>query len=223
MRGGPSLRDLVKTEPDMSRIFLLGVIAMAIVVVASNILVQYPVGTWLTWGAFTYPLAFLVSDIVNRLEGVAAARRVVYAGFVTGLACSAIGTQIIGEFGPLVTMRIAIGSGIAFLVAQLIDVAIFDCLRRQEWWKAPFLSTFVGSSFDTAIFFTIAFSASLASIEPGNDVSWAAETVPLLGIGPDVPFWVSLGTADWLVKIAVDLVALLPFRLAIHRFAAKVA
>lgn len=207
----------------MTRTFTYGVLAMAIVVVASNILVQHPIGTWLTWGAFTYPLAFLVSDIVNRLEGPAAARRVVYAGFVTGLACSAIGTQIMGEYGPLVTMRVAVGSGIAFLVAQLVDVAIFDRLRRQAWWKAPFLSTFVGSSLDTAIFFTIAFSASLTVLEPANDVSWAAETLPLLGIGPDVPFWVSLGVADWLVKIAVDLVALLPFRFAIHRFAAKVA
>jgi len=207
----------------MTRTFTYGVLAMAIVVVASNILVQHPIGTWLTWGAFTYPLAFLVSDIVNRLEGPAAARRVVYAGFVTGLACSAIGTQIMGEYGPLVTMRVAVGSGIAFLVAQLVDVAIFDRLRRQAWWKAPFLSTFVGSSLDTAIFFTVAFSASLTVLEPANDVSWAAETLPLLGIGPDVPFWVSLGVADWLVKIAVDLVALLPFRFAIHRFAAKVA
>lgn len=207
----------------MTRTFTYGVLAMAIVVVASNILVQHPIGTWLTWGAFTYPLAFLVSDIVNRLEGPAAARRIVYAGFVTGLACSAIGTQIVGEYGPLVTLRVAIGSGIAFLVAQLVDVAIFDRLRRQAWWKAPFLSTFVGSSLDTAIFFSIAFSASLAFIEPANDVSWAAETMPLLGFGPAVPFWVSLGAADWLVKIAVDLVALLPFRFAIHRFAAKVA
>ncbi len=100
----------------MTRFSLFGVLAMAIVVVASNILVQHPIGTWLTWGAFTYPLAFLVSDIVNRIEGPAAARRVVYAGFVTGLACSAIGTQIMGEFGPLVTLRVAIGSGIAFLL-----------------------------------------------------------------------------------------------------------
>jgi hypothetical protein len=207
----------------MTRTITYGVIAMATVVVASNILVQHPIGTWLTWGAFTYPLAFLVSDIVNRLEGPAAARRVVYAGFATGLICSVIGTQIMGEFGPLVTLRVAIGSAIAFLLAQLVDVQIFDRLRRQAWWKAPFISTLIGSTLDTAIFFTIAFSASLSFLEPGNDVSWAAEAMPLLGAGPTVPFWVSLGFADLLVKIAVDLIALLPFRFAIHRLTAKVA
>ena len=207
----------------MTRISLFGVLAMTIVVVASNILVQYPIGTWLTWGAFTYPLAFLVSDIVNRLEGAAAARRVVYAGFATGLACSAIGTQIVGEYGPLVTMRVALGSGIAFLTAQLIDVVIFDRLRHRAWWQAPFISTFAGSSIDTAIFFSIAFSTTLTVLEPANDVSWAAQPTALLGVGPQVPFWVSLGIADWLVKIAVDLIALLPFRFAIYRFAARVA
>lgn len=207
----------------MTRISLYGVAAMAIVVVASNILVQHPIGTWLTWGAFTYPLAFLVSDIVNRLEGPAAARRVVYAGFVTGLACSAIGTQIMGEFGPLVTLRVALGSGLAFLCAQLLDIFVFDRLRRAAWWKAPFISTFLGSTLDTVIFFTLAFSMTFAFLEPANDVSWAAETMPLLGFGPAVPFWVSLGFADWLVKIAVDVVALLPFRLAIRRFATRVA
>jgi queuosine precursor transporter len=208
----------------MTRIQIYGVIAMAIVVVASNILVQHPVGQWLTWGAFTYPLAFLVSDIVNRLSGAAAARRVVYVGFVVGLGCSAIGTQIMGEYGPLVTMRVAIGSGIAFLAAQLLDIAIFDRLRRNPmWWKAPFVSTLAGSTLDTALFFTIAFSASLAFIEPANDVSWAADQVALLGFGPTVPFWASLATADWLVKIAVDVIALLPFRLAVYRFAARLA
>ncbi len=207
----------------MTRFSLFGVLAMAIVVVASNILVQHPIGTWLTWGAFTYPLAFLVSDIVNRIEGPAAARRVVYAGFVTGLACSAIGTQILGEFGPLVTLRVAIGSGIAFLLAQLLDILIFDRLRQKAWWKAPFISTFAGSTLDTALFFTFAFSASLSFIEPGNDVSWAAEPMALLGVGFTVPFWVSLAVADWLVKIAVDLIALLPFRLAIRRIGTRVA
>lgn len=208
----------------MTRISLYGVAAMTLVVLASNILVQFPVGQWLTWGAFTYPLAFLVSDIVNRLEGSAAARRVVLAGFATGLACSAIGTQIMGEFGPLVTMRIAIGSAVAFLLAQLLDIAVFDRMRRNAtWWKAPFVSTLAGSSLDTALFFTIAFSASLSALEPGNDVSWAGEKIALLGFGPQVPFWVSLGFADWLVKVAVDVIALLPFRLAVYRFAARVA
>jgi uncharacterized integral membrane protein (TIGR00697 family) len=202
---------------------LPGILAMAAIVVASNILVQYPIGQWLTWGAFSYPLAFLVSDLVNRFQGVAAARRVVYAGFVVGLACSAIGTQIIGEFGPLVTLRIAVGSGLAFLIGQLLDVNLFDRLRRSAWWRAPFLSTLLGSTFDTVLFFSIAFSSTLIWLEPTNDVSWAAESVPLLGLGPAVPLWVSLGMADWMVKVLVDLLALLPFRLAIARYAARLA
>lgn len=195
-----------------------GVIAMAALVVLSNILVQFPIGQWLTWGAFTYPFTFLVTEIVNRLHGPQAARRVVYAGFAVGVACSLIGTQIIGEFGPLVTLRIAIGSGLAFLLAQLLDVVVFDRLRRLDWWKAPFAASSMASTLDTAIFFTIAFSASLIWLEPGNDVSWAAEMVPLLGLGPEVPLWVSLGTADWFVKLLVDVMALLPFRIALNRY-----
>jgi len=201
----------------------LGILAMAAIVVASNILVQFPIGQWLTWGAFTYPFAFLVNDLTNRFHGPVAARRVVYAGFAVGIACSLIGTQIVGEFGPLVTLRIAIGSGLAFLTGQLLDVAIFDRLRQRAWWRAPFLGSLIGSAADTALFFTIAFSAMLVVLEPGNDVSWAAESVPLLGFGPAVPLWVSLGLADFLVKLAVDLLALLPFRLAVARYAARVA
>ena len=200
-----------------------GVLAMAVIVVASNILVQHPLGAYLTWGALTYPLAFLVNDIVNRLHGAAAARRVVLVGFVVGLVCSVIGTQIMGEFGPLVTLRIAIGSGTAFLVGQLLDVAVFDRLRRAEWWRAPLVSTLLGASIDTAIFFTIAFSMSLSFLEPGNDVSWAAETGALLGIGPMVPFWVSLAVADWCVKFAIAVFGLLPFRLIVARMTAPVA
>ena len=200
-----------------------GVLAMAVIVVASNILVQHPLGAYLTWGALTYPLAFLVNDIVNRLHGAAAARRVVLVGFVVGLVCSVIGTQIMGEFGPLVTLRIAIGSGTAFLVGQLLDVAVFDRLRRAEWWRAPLISTLLGASIDTAIFFTIAFSMSLSFLEPGNDVSWAAETGALLGIGPMVPFWVSLAVADWCVKFAIAVFGLLPFRLIVARMTAPVA
>jgi uncharacterized integral membrane protein (TIGR00697 family) len=200
-----------------------GILAMAAIVVASNILVQYPIGQWLTWGAFTYPLAFLVSDLVNRFHGAAAARRVVYAGLIVGLICSFIGTQIVGEFGPLVTLRIAVGSALAFLVGQMLDIAVFDRLRRAAWWRAPFLSTLLGSTADTMIFFTIAFSAGLIWLEPGNDVSWATGPVALLGFGPEVPLWVSLGTADFAVKIAVDVLALLPFRLAIAKYTARVA
>ena len=200
-----------------------GILAMAAIVLASNILVQHPLGLWLTWGAITYPFAFLVTDLTNRIQGPVAARRVVLAGFVTGIACSLIGTQIIGEFGPLVTLRIAIGSGTAFLAAQLLDVAVFDRLRRAAWWRAPLISTLVGSTLDTVLFFTIAFSATLIWLEPANDVSWATATQPLLGFGPVVPFWVSLAAADWCAKITLAIVALLPFRLTVAKLTAKVA
>lgn len=202
---------------------LPGILAMAAIVVASNILVQFPLGGWLTWGALTYPFAFLVTDLTNRLQGAQAARRVVLAGFATGLVCSVIGTQIHGDFGPLVTLRIALASGTAFLAAQMLDIAIFDRLRRGIWWKAPLVSTLLSSTLDTAIFFPVAFSAALTGLEPANDVSWATGMMPLLGIGPDAPFWASLAIADWSVKIALALIALVPFRIILSRLVAKVA
>ncbi|WP_298915892.1 queuosine precursor transporter [uncultured Roseobacter sp.] len=201
----------------MTRAYLPGILAMAAIVVASNILVQFLFGQWLTWGAFTYPLAFLVTDVMNRVYGASAARRVVFVGFVVGIICSLIGTQIIGEFGPLVTLRIAIGSGLAFLIAQLIDVSVFAALRDGKWWRAPLASTLIGSTLDTALFFTIAFSASLMWIEPGNDVSWAGDILPLLGFGPAAPLWVSLAVADWMVKLSLALLALIPFRVITAR------
>ncbi|PIE14352.1 MAG: hypothetical protein CSA68_10885 [Rhodobacterales bacterium] len=196
---------------------LPGILAMAAVVVASNILVQHLLGQWLTWGAFTYPVAFLVTDLMNRIYGAAAARKVVAAGFAVGVVCSFVGTQIMGEFGPLVTLRIALGSGVAFLTAQMLDVAIFDRLRRLAWWRAPLVSTLVGSSVDTILFFSIAFASQLAFIEPGNDVSWANEALPLLGMGPVAPLWVSLAFADWMVKLSLALLALIPFRVIVAR------
>lgn len=202
---------------------LPGILAMAAIVVASNILVRFLFGQWLTWGAFTYPLAFLVTDVMNRVYGPSTARRVVFAGFVTGVVCSVIGTQIQGEFGPLVTLRIAIGSGIAFLSAQLLDVAIFDRLRHGNWWRAPVVSTVVGSSVDTVLFFSIAFSGALVWIEPGNDVSWANISLPFLGVGPESPLWASLAAADWGVKLALALIALVPFRLIVRRLTAPIA
>ena len=192
---------------------------MAAIVVASNILVQFLFGQWLTFGAFTYPLAFLITDIMNRVYGPSAARRVVLVGFVVGLICSLIGTQIIGEFGPLVTLRIAIGSAVAFLVAQLIDVSLFAALRNGAWWRAPLVSTLVGSTIDTALFFSIAFAGSLSFIYPATDVSWASETLPLLGVGPVAPLWVSLAVADWAVKLSIALIALIPFRVVTARLA----
>ena len=201
----------------MTRTYIPGILAMAAIVVASNILVQFLYGQWLTWGAFTYPLAFLVTDVMNRVYGASAARRVVLVGFVVGLICSLIGTQIIGEFGPLVTLRIALGSGVAFLIAQLFDVSIFAALRGGKWWRAPLISTLIGSTIDTALFFSIAFSGALSFIHPATDVSWAADTLPLLGIGPIAPLWVSLAVADWGVKLGISLIALVPFRLITSR------
>ncbi len=206
----------------MTRIHLPGILAMAAIVVASNILVQFLFGNWLTWGAFTYPLAFLVTDVMNRVYGAPAARRVVFVGFIVGVICSLIGTQIMGEFGPLVTLRIAMGSGIAFLTAQLLDVAVFSALRSGAWWRAPLASTLIGSTVDTALFFTIAFSASLTFLEPANDVSWAGEVLPILGMGPAAPLWVSLAIADWGVKLALALVALVPFSAITARLAPAV-
>ena len=129
----------------MNKIFP-GIAAMATVVVASNILVQFLIlDGLLTWGAFTYPLAFLVTDLMNRLYGAADARRVVYFGFVTGIVCSLIGSQIIlegdGYTYSAVAFRIAVGSGIAFLAAQLVDVFVFDRLRAGVWWRAPLASS----------------------------------------------------------------------------------
>jgi queuosine precursor transporter len=207
----------------MSRTYLPGILAMAAIVVASNILVQFLLGDFLTWGALTYPLAFLVTDVMNRVYGPAAARRVVWAGFATGVACSLVGTQIVGEFGPLVTLRIAIGSGLAFLTAQMLDVAIFDRLRAGRWWQAPLASTLVGSTVDTAIFFSIAFAAAFAFLEPGNDVGWANAAIPFLGWGAPAPLWVSMAAADWAVKLLLAVLALVPFRLIVRKISQQVA
>jgi uncharacterized integral membrane protein (TIGR00697 family) len=207
----------------MNSKYLPGILAMAAIVVASNILVQFLFGQWLTWGAFTYPLAFLVTDIMNRVYGPSAARRVVFTGFLVGVGCSLIGTQIVGEFGPLVTLRIALASGIAFLTAQMLDVAIFDRMRAAKWWQAPVISSMIGSSVDTALFFSIAFSTSLTFLEPGNDVSWAGEILPMLGVGPEAPLWVSLALADWLVKMSIALLALIPFRIITRKMTAQFA
>lgn len=205
---------------------LPGVIAMAAIVVASNILVQYLIlDGLLTWGAFTYPLAFLVTDVMNRVYGAAAARKVVLAGLFTGIACSLIGTQIVfqGEYGPYaaVAMRVAIGSATAFGVAQLLDVAVFNRLRSGSWWKAPLGSTLVSSTVDTAIFFTIAFSALFNgfSTVAADEIIWAQDAKPFLNIGPIVPLWVSLAVADWGVKLTIALLALVPFRLIVRRLA----
>lgn len=188
-------------------LILPGVLAMAAVVVASNILVQFLLGDWLTWGALSYPFAFLVTDVTNRVYGAAQARRVVAAGFAVGVLCSIIGAGL-----GVTTLRIALASGAAFLCAQMLDVHVFDRLRRGKWWLAPLVSTLLGSVLDTTLFFTIAF----AGIDPTSPAGWASTPLPLLGLGPIVPLWQSLALADWLVKLGLALVALVPFRIIVR-------
>lgn len=188
---------------------LPAILAMALTVLASNVLVQFRLGDWLTWGALTYPVAFLVTDVTNRLHGAQAARRVVVAGFVIGVLCSLAAAAAGGT-----TPRIAVASGAAFLLAQLLDVWLFDRLRHRDWWQAPFLSSVAGSVLDTVLFFTIAFAAFLPA---DANTGWSNDSVPLLGAGPLAPLWVSLGVADWSVKIGLALLALVPFRVVIRK------
>lgn len=208
----------------MTRI-LPGILAMAAVVVASNILVQFFVGDWLTWGAFTYPIAFLVTDITNRIYGASAARRVVLVGFTVGIICSLIGSQIQINLGsaddpfmaPAVTLRVAVGSGIAFLTAQLLDIAIFSRLRAGTWWRAPLASSIVGSAVDTALFFTIAFSAGAVGLLGADHNTDFFNEIVATPFGFDATRWVGTAFVDWSVKLAIALIALIPFRLIVGR------
>lgn len=186
------------------------VFAMALVVVASNVLVQYPVqavlggvniGEILTWGAFTYPVAFFVTDLTNRAFGPSKARLVVLAGFAIAVLLS------IWFASP----RIAIASGTAFLMAQLLDVSLFNALRNGRWWRAPLLSSLAGSALDTVIFFSLAFAPLFGALDFGGEDGSLGFGVPLLGVGAEVPLWVSLALGDFLVKIAVGLMMLLPY------------
>ncbi|WP_173933345.1 VUT family protein [Chelativorans sp. Marseille-P2723] len=182
--------------------------AMAAIVVASNFLVQFPfqhfgLGEILTWGAFTYPVAFLVNDLTNRRFGPAAARRVVMVGFALAVVLS------VWLAGP----RIALASGTAFLSAQLLDVAIFNRLRNSAWWRAPLISSLAGSVLDTVIFFSLAFAAAFAFLDTGfgqPDTSLGL-AVPLLGFGMNVPLWVSLALGDFGVKLLISLAMLAPY------------
>lgn len=207
----------------MTRI-LPGVLAMATIVVASNILVQFLLlDGLLTWGAFTYPLAFLVTDVMNRVYGPSAARKVVFSGLVVGIICSLIGSRIMiqgdGFEYPAVALRVAIGSATAFLIAQLLDIVVFDRLRDGSWWKAPLGSTLVGSTVDTAIFFSIAFASVFngLSASAAEEVMWAQDAAPFLLTGPEMPLWVTLAVADWGVKLSIALLALVPFRFIVTR------
>lgn len=206
--------------------YAIAILAMAIVVVASNYLVQFPVehviggvnlADTLTWGAFTYPAAFLVTDLTNRRFGPSAARKVVVSGFVLAIAVPLAFWSLDGAF---TTPRILIASGTAFLVAQLLDVTIFDRLRRLTWWKAPIASSLVGSVIDTLLFFGIAFSASFAFIDTlfGLEDGSLAFPVPLLGIGENtqVLLWISLALGDFLVKMLVAVALLAPYRILLN-------
>ena len=163
---------------------------MAIIVIASNYLVQFPVNHYglnelLTYGAFTYPVTFLITDLANRAYGKNFAKKIVYIGFIIGISFTLLFST---NFADLISLRIAIGSGTAFLIAQLLDVQIFDQLRKKKWFIAPLTSSFIGSTVDTFLFFSISFYST------------------------GIP-WVTLSLGDLAVKIFVALVMLIPFRL----------
>ena len=214
------------------------VAAMAIVVAASNVLVQFPVqGTLgslaladiLTWGAFTYPFAFLVTDLANRRHGPAVARRVVLAGFAVAIACSIVFPPLLVRLGLIEfettagrLVRIAVASGAAFLAAQLLDITVVNRLRRQAWWRAPMFGTLAGSIVDTMIFFGIAFSAAFAFVGPLD--AFALEAAPLLGMFPaEAPRWFSWALGDLTVKLLIAIFALIPYRLIVARWSQPAA
>jgi len=179
----------------MTRPLLLLSFLMGVVVLSSNYLVQFPIKYYgleeiLTYGAFTYPIAFLITDLANRSYGKLAARKIVYTGFIIGIAFTLFFST---NFSDLISVRIAIGSGTAFIVAQLLDVQIFDKLRKKEWFVAPLTSSFIGSLVDTFLFFSISF------------------------YGTGIP-WVTLSAGDLAVKIFVTLLMLIPFRLLLGTF-----
>ena len=193
-------------------------LAMAAVVVASNFLVQFPVNIdlgaiqlkeILTWGAFTYPVAFLITDLANRKFGPRQARMVVAVGFLLAVVLSIW----------LATPRIAIASGTAFLVAQLLDVSIFDRLRNSTWWRAPLISSLLGSALDTVLFFGLAFAPAFGMLDFGGEDGSLGFAVPFLSVGADVPLWVSLAAGDFIVKILVGLAMLLPYGIVARKTA----
>ncbi|MCE1237224.1 MAG: VUT family protein [Hyphomicrobiales bacterium] len=187
---------------------------MVLVVVSSNVAVQYPVqatiggldlADLLTWGAFTYPAAFLVTDLTNRRFGVAAARRVIFVGFVMAVVLSM----------ALATPRIAIASATAFLVGQLLDVTVFDRLRRARWWKAPFVGSLLGSATDTTAFFSLAFAGAFGWL--GGADAFSQESASLLGVfSLETARWVSWAVADFSVKLGFAALFLAPYRLLMN-------
>ncbi len=190
--------------------FLLS-LCMVTVILISNILVQYPVMLWgledlLTWAAFTYPVAFFITDITNRTYGVMTARRIVYWGFFTAVILSFY----------FATPRIAIASGCAFLLSQLIDIQIFTKLSKFQWWKAPLVSSTLGSIIDTILFFTIAFSVTFSMM--GYEDSFATENIAILSGLLESPRWVMWAFGDFSVKLFVAMILLIPFRVIYYRY-----
>ena len=218
--------------------YLPYVAAMALCVVASNVLVQFPVqgqvgslalADILTWGAFTYPFAFLVTDLANRRYGPAVARGVVFVGFMLAVACSIIVPPLLYRYGLIEyetaadrLVRIAVASGAAFLSAQLLDITVFNWLRQRSWWRAPVFGSLAGSVLDTAIFFSVAFSATFAVVGP-ND-AFSLEAAPLLGLAAqEAPRWISWAIGDFTVKLIIAVFALIPYRLIAARWSPAVA
>jgi queuosine precursor transporter len=191
------------------RYTLVYVALMTAVVVASNILVQFPLqatlgainlADLLTWGAFTYPFAFLVTDLTNRHYGPRNARLVVICGFVVGVALSWYFAQ----------PRIAIASGLAFLLGQMLDISVFNRLRRQSWWQAPLAGSMLGSILDTALFFSFAFAPAFSVFGPNDD--YAIGMAPLLGVmTAEAPRWISWALGDLAVKVLFALILLMPY------------
>ena len=191
------------------RYTLVYVAMMTLVVVASNFLVQFPLqgmlgainlGDLLTWGAFTYPFAFLVTDLTNRHYGPRNARIVVICGFIVGLVLSWYLSQ----------PRIAIASGLAFLLGQLFDISVFNRLRRQSWWQAPLAGSMLGSILDTVLFFSVAFAPAFSVFGPNDD--YAIGLAPVLGVlSTEAPRWISWALGDLSVKLLFALILLLPY------------
>lgn len=213
--------------------FLAAVAAMVVVVAASNILVLYPfafqlgpvdLADLLTWGAFTFPFAFLVTDLTNRYDGARNARLVVLVGFLVGLALSFYLSfhplPWNPEGGPATTQRIAVASAAAFVIGQLLDITIFSRLRAsRNWFLPPLAGSLFGSVIDTTIFFTIAFAPALAGIDTlfGLEDGSLGFPAPWLGVGPDVPLWFSLASGDFMVKFLAALLLLAPYRALMGR------
>jgi len=213
--------------------FLAAVAAMVVVVAASNILVLYPLqaqlgsvnlADLLTWGAFTFPFAFLITDLTNRYDGPQKARLVVLVGFMVGLGVSFYLSYHPlpwnPEGGPATTPRIAIASATAFLVGQLLDIAVFSRLRASRaWFLPPLAGSLFGSIIDTTIFFTVAFAPALVVVDTLFSMADGSLgfPAPWLGVGPDVPLWTSLASGDFLVKFLAALLLLAPYRALMGR------